>query len=235
MIRIRAEVVAADMTVLTPGRRSGIDSADVAAGAWSSNMHSGQEETRLAVVKGGSLPANCSMTHGAIVRKAAERMVRIGGSIIISQVTGITVLGRACISFVDVALNAGDGGMGAGQGKGRLGRVVELRPGPPRRRVAGRAVLRKARRRMVRVLRPLVGRQVARIARARRPRITVVRMARRAAGRHVRPGQRKLRPRIVVELRPCPPRRRVAGRAVLRKARRRVLRVLRPLVGRQVA
>ncbi len=125
--------------------------------------------------------------------------------------------------------------MRPGEGELRRCRVVELRPLPLRRAVADRAVLREARRDVIRIRRAVVVGEVATVAGGRRALVDVVLVALGALDRSMRPGEGGLRRRRVVELGALPLCRRMADGAVLREARSHVVWIRSLVEVRQVA
>ena len=113
--------------------------------------------------------------------------------------------------------------------------VVENRPRPLDRCMTQGAILRETGRHMVRILRVVEIRQMARHAGRCETLKDVVLVAVGAGYRYMRPDQWELRGRVVVELRPFPLDRRVTERAILRESGRRMVRILCVVEIRQMA
>jgi len=196
-------------------------------------MRSGQREFRLAVIEFRSRPLRGRVAKRAILRESRCHMVRIGGLLVVGQVARSALRGQPRVLPRRVALRARQRHMRSGQREFRLA-VIELRPGPLRGGVADSAILREARRHVVRVGRLLIVGQVARTALRGQACVLARRVALRAGHRHVRSGQREFR-FAVIELRPGPLRGGVADGAVLRESRCHVVRVGGLLIVGQVA
>ncbi len=133
-----------------------------------------------------------------------------------------------------MALRAGYGQMRARQGEACLG-MIEIRRAPPAGRVTDRAVRRKSRCHVIRIVGPREIRLVARIAIHRRIRVVAVEMTLQARERRVHARQRIARHCGVVERRVRPGSRRMANRAVGGKTGCHMRGIIRPVKIRLVA
>ena len=166
------------------------------------------------------------MASGAGGREARRLVVRVFCIVEIVDVARSAVHRRPGEFAVDVALLARHAGVHAGQRKFGERIVIESRALPARSGMAKSASGWEARRLMVRVLRAVEILGVAGGTVCRCPREFAVDMALLARHAGVRAGQRKLGERIVIEPRTLPAHRGMALRAILRKARSDVIRVL---------
>ncbi len=166
------------------------------------------------------------MTSGAGRREARRLVVRVLRVVEIVDVARSTVHRRSSEFAVDMTLLARHGGVHAGQRKFGERIVIEPRALPARSGMANAASRWEPRRLMVRVLRAVEILGVAGGTVCRRPREFAVDVALLARHAGVRAGQRKLGEHIVIEPRALPAHRGVALRAILRKTRPDVIRVL---------
>ena len=139
-------------------------------------MSPGEGEPRRAMVERGSPPAcNGRVAQRAILRETCRRMGRAVGRIVIGRVAREARGRQPDKDVVLVACVARHVYMRTRQRELGLGCVIKRRTAPAcNHRVAQRAILREARRHMVRIVGSLEVRQVTRDAGRRQPRKHVV-------------------------------------------------------------
>ncbi len=178
------------------------------------------------VIEGRTRPRRRRVARLACGRETRGRVVGICRGFVHGGVTGITVGRRRGKIVVDVATAASNIYVRASQWERCLA-VIESRTRPVGSLVAGRAVLREAGCRVVRIVRAVPVRQMARDACGRQSCVDVVFVAHIAGHRHMRPGQRKCSLSAVIENGPCPPRRHgMAQGTILGKSGRRVVGIV---------
>lgn len=144
-----------------------------------------------------SLPRRGPMAHFTIGRERRGQVVRTARAVVVALVAGNAVLRQPSINTVLVALGTIQAAMRAGQ---REARVIELRAIPATRRVAILAHRREPSRRVWRLARLVVVRQVAAYALAGRTLEHLIDMAARTGGRPMPANQRVARMREVLIL-----------------------------------
>ena len=229
---VRRAVVAAVAAVA--GRRGDgrVDVVQVAvrADARRHRVLSGQRPP-AAVIEGRARPVGRAVAHLAGLREVRRHVVGVRRALVVRQVAADTGRRRAREDPVRVAVGALPRRDGVGSGE-RPPAVVEGRTRPAGRRVAGLAGLRELRRDVVRRGRAVVVGKVAADAGRGRVVVHAVQVTGRAGGAGVHAGQR---PHAVREVRAFPADRVVAVLAGRLEVARRVRRVRRRLVVRQVA
>ena len=142
------------------------------------------------MIKRGGLETGCGVTDRAVLREPGRNMVGILGTIVIRLVAGEALGGSTRKNIVDVTLTAFDVDVSAGQRERALA-VVENGSEETGSGVTGRAIGRKAGRRVVGIRGGVVVRLMASDACRRRPRKPVVCMALVAGKRRMHSSQRK--------------------------------------------
>ena len=154
------------------------------------------------MIKICSLPTRRRVADRAVGGEPGRRVVGVGGFLVVRQMAGSTIARCACKTAVNVALCASDIDVRPRQRKGGERVVIERRGSPIRRVVTDRAVLRKARLDVVRVLRTREVFQMATHAGGARHVEIPIQVAGRAIQRGVHAGQYKAGEFTVVEI--CP-------------------------------
>ena len=131
------------------------------------------------MVEGSPTPIYCRVANGAVQRESSLLMVRIGGAVIIRQMTCIAVLRCTCEVSVRMTLTALHGRVRTCQRKLTF-RVIEHRPGPSDRRMARRAISGETGLYVIRTRGAVVQRNMASAAIRRCVRERAVRMTLRA-------------------------------------------------------
>lgn len=165
------------------------------------------------------------MANGAILRVTCLHVVRAVGRLIILDVAAVAIGGRRRErSAAGMARGAFERGVSAGQ-RELGGVVIKCRALPARSRVAGVALGREARLRMVGIVCVLEIGEMTAPAGRRRTRELIVLVAGGALHADVRAGQRKRRA-VVIERRALPSHKTMAEQAVVRETSRNMVGIL---------
>ena len=189
------------------------------------DVRSGEREFRVVVVETGRHPSRCCMADLAILREARRHVVGALGALVVLQVTVIAGGAQGGVLAVRVALHASGANVRTRQRELSLRGVIEHRAGPIRGGVAKLAILRESRRRMGRIVGPLIVLEVTVAASGAQGRVLAVRVALHASGSDVRARQRELGLRGVIEHGAVPVGCGVAQRTILRESGRNVVRI----------
>ena len=209
------------------------DSRDVAVGARHRRVRPGQGESARAVVERGRPESRGRMTDCAVLREPSRHMVRIGRSLIAAQVARGACRSQSGVLAAGMALNARQAGVRA-RDRESCGGMIVLAAQPGVCGMAQGAILGEAGSRMIRIRSPVVGCQMACGTGSRRAGKSSRLVAEDAL--HARMSARQQESRgVMVECRACPPHRRMANRAILRKSGGRMIRIGCAVEFRQVA
>jgi len=188
-------------------------------------MGPGQREGRFRMVEYRATPVRRTVADRTIQWEVPLHVVRIRGPLVISQMATVAIARQCREIAIGMALRTRNRSVHTGQRETPYGIVIEAGGRPIGRRMAQRAVNRKARLHVIRIGRRFIVREMAGVAILRRTRESALRMALVALHRHVKASQRKLCLRMV-KRRSSPIRRRMALRAILQKSSRLVIRVI---------
>jgi len=118
MIRIRRAGEIRLVAGVTRSRRRGVVVIRVALGACQGGMSARQRIVRIErVVKGRIQPVGVAVARIAGVREIHLHVTGVRGSVEVSRVTGIAILGNGCVVIVDMTLRTGKCGMRTQQRK----------------------------------------------------------------------------------------------------------------------
>ena len=134
-------LVVLQVTVIASGAQGRVLAVRVALHASGSDVRARQRELGLrGVIEHGAVPVGCGVAQRTILRESGRNVVRIGGRLVILQMTVVASGAQTFIDAVGVALQASGGHMFASEREGGLRIVIELRPVPIGGGVALRAV-----------------------------------------------------------------------------------------------
>lgn len=207
----------------TGGAQAGEDVVHVALRALHADVRSRQWESRLRVIKHGAGPGARGMANRTVRRESGGGMVRIIRGVVIRHVARRTRGIGQVVIVVGVALRASQRRVRSGERESG-GRVIECRRLPCRSGMAGLASLGESAGNVIRIARRIEVVHVTRRASRAQSREYVVHVTLRTLHIHVRSRQRERRV-VVIESRPCPRGRRVAGGAISRETSSLVIRV----------
>jgi len=114
-------------------------------------VRASQREDGLAVIESSGLPRRCVVANLALLRKSSGDMVGVGGTVEVRQVAGDASCAESGKHAAGMASRTGQRGVESSQRKCSLG-VVEHCSCPGSRSMTDRAIGRKARSRMVRII-----------------------------------------------------------------------------------
>lgn len=132
MVRIGGAVVVVQVTGHARGLKIGEVPIHVTGHTWERCVFTGERELRFGVIEGGWTPAAGGMTDRTIGRKSGCFVVGIVGLVVVADMAGGAVRGRAGESAVDVACRASYGCVKTGERKLGEGPVIEMRVIPTR-------------------------------------------------------------------------------------------------------
>ena len=219
----------------TRGVRQGEIVVHVALRASHCGVRAGQRKSALAVIEGGVLPARSVVAGFASSGKIPAPMIRVRSVRVILQVAARTGRGGAHELAADVALHAGHAGVHPREWKCGEFIVIEGRARPGQRRVAQRAILRKRRGHVVRILGANEIIDVATVAGGRQAGELVPHVALRARQCRVGSGQRETGKLRMIEPGALPDIHVVAGLAGRRQPGRHMVQRRTGLIIPQVA
>lgn len=222
VVRVCHAAVLGLVTGIAILRRPLVKAAHMAIGAGNGGVRAGQRESRYRVVERSRPPRARLMANLALDRKSRCTVVWVGGRVVLGPVTGDAGRVQPGPLVVDVAFQAIDRDMRAGERKPAPG-VIESRTLPSGGGMAKGAIVRETGRDVVRVLRGVVLSQVAAFAQLGSP-TEDGGVAPGAAEREVSPSQRKRGLRMV-EVHRGPGGRRVADGAAGGEPGRRMIRL----------
>ena len=226
MIRIRGRVVDRLVAAVAIFRRSLVDAIHVARGARNRSVFPSEREGGGAVIEYGTGPLRGAMACFASLREPSCHVVRARRRLELRQVARYAGGGQRRVLVVHVAGSASNGRMFPRQWEPRR-RVIERGSQPLGGAVTQRTILREPGGNVIRILRRLILRHVARRASRTQPSELSADVAASARDAGVFPSERELRGRVI-EARGHPRGRRVARLAGERQSR--VARILRRLV-----
>lgn len=117
VIRIAGSVVIIEVTGCTGAGETAVLIVDVALRAIGGRVRSKEREPGVRVVEHRSAPLNSGVANRAVTRETSRLVVRIGGAVIVVEVTAGTHLGGTGILVAGMACGAGNGLMRSGQGE----------------------------------------------------------------------------------------------------------------------
>ncbi len=120
VVGIGGGVVLSFVARVAVGRRTCVDVIDVALGAGYSNVCAGKRECRFVVVEDSIGPRAGVVANGAGCGESSRDVIWIGGGGVLRLMAGVAIGRHGCVVIVDVALGAGRGEVGSGEGECRL-------------------------------------------------------------------------------------------------------------------